>query len=243
MSKKKIIIILSSVLGLIAVLAAAFFIYVGIYYHADTDAIAAYSYDGYDLREMDEGTLAFVPKGDFDTGIVFYPGGKVEYEAYVPLMQCLASKGVLCILVEMPFNLAVFDFDRATDTYEGFFMVEHWYMAGHSLGGAMACKYVDTKQHLFDGVILLASYSTVDLSNSALRFLSIYGSNDGVLDMDAYADNKKNLPNDVVEYVIDGGNHAYFGVYGEQKKDGEATVTNKEQIEITAEQIVNFLSK
>lgn len=243
MNKKKLIITLSIVFGTLILLLGAFFIYVGIYYHADTTAIEGFDYVGFEERETDDGVLAYVPNTDFDTGVIFYPGGKVEYEAYIPLMEALASKGILSILVDMPFNLAVFDTDRATGVFEGFFMVENWYMAGHSLGGSMACKYVKENQQFFKGVILLGSYSTENLSDTSLSVLSIYGSEDKVLNREKYEENKSNLPKNTKEYVINGGNHAYFGVYGEQKGDGTATVTNAEQIEITALQILDFVTK
>ena len=41
-----------------------------------------------------------------DTGLIFYPGGLVEYQAYLPLMEKLAKRGAFCILVEMPFDFA-----------------------------------------------------------------------------------------------------------------------------------------
>jgi hypothetical protein len=45
------------------------------------------------------------------------------------------------------------------------------------------------------------------------------------------------------EQVIEGGNHAYFGMYGEQKGDGAATITNLEQITTTANYIIEFIIK
>ena len=241
MKHKKLIISLSLVLGLLIVAAVAFFIYVGIYYEADMEAIAEYKYEGFDIRAIDEGTVAYVPKAEYDTGIVFYPGGKVEYRAYIPLMQAIASRGILCILVDMPFNLAVFDIDRADGVYEGFVSVDHWYMAGHSLGGSMACEYIADKDYIFEGVILLASYSAADLSKTEFKVLSIYGSADTVLNKESYDESKANLPKGYVEHLLPGGNHAYFGVYGEQSGDGEATLTNKEQIELTASVIAEFV--
>ena len=241
MKHKKLLITLSVILGLLIIVMGVFFIYVGSYYEADMEAIAAFKYDGFDVREIDDGTVAYAPKGDFDTGVVFYPGGKVEFQAYIPLAQALASRGILCILVDMPFNLAVFDIDRADGVYEGFVMVDHWYMAGHSLGGSMACEYVADHLDCFDGVILLASYSATDLSKTELEVLSIYGSADGVLNKESYEENKANLPKNTEEYIIPGGNHAYFGVYGEQSGDGTATITNKEQIEFTAKKIFDFV--
>ena len=148
---------------------------------------------------------------------------------------------MLCILVDMPFNLAVFDIDRADGVYEGFVSVDHWYMAGHSLGGSMACEYIADKCDIFEGVILLASYSAADLSKTEFKVLSIYGSADTVLNKESYDESKANLPKGYVEHLLPGGNHAYFGVYGEQSGDGEATLTNKEQIELTASVIAEFV--
>ena len=241
MKHKKLIITLSIILGIILIGVIAFFIYVGSYYEADMDAIAKFDYEGFDIQEIEDGTTAFVPKTEYDTGIVFYPGGKVEHRAYIPLMKALASNGVLTILVDMPFNLAVFDIDRAEGVRDGFDNVKHWYMAGHSLGGSMACEYVADNLDSFEGVILLASYSAADLSNTRLKVLSIYGSCDLVLNKESYLENKSNLPENTREYIIPGGNHAYFGTYGEQDGDGRATITNREQIEITVREIVDFI--
>ena len=41
----------------------------------------------------------------------------------------------------------------------------------------------------------------------------------------------------MVEFIIEGGNHSNFGMYGFQKGDGKASITNIEQIEITANKI------
>ena len=241
MKHKKLLISLGIIIGIIIIATVAFFIYVGSYYEANMEAVASFEYGGFVTREIDEGTTAFVPKGEYDTGIIFYPGGKVEHLAYVPLMKAIASQGVLCILVDMPFNLAVFDINRADGTYEGFVSVDRWYMAGHSLGGSMACEYIKENLSLFEGVILLASYSATDLSITKLKVLSIYGSADGVLNKESYEEGKLNLPSNFKEHIIPGGNHAYFGVYGEQSGDGEATVSNRDQIEQTAEAIIEFI--
>ena len=241
MKHQKLLITLSILFITVALILAFFVVYTGIYYKADASAIEAFDYSGFETVTLDDGTIALVPNASYDTGIIFYPGGKVEYIAYLPLMQCLASQGVLCLLTDMPFNLAVLDINRADGLRDGYKQVESWYMAGHSLGGSMACSYVADKASEFDGVILLASYSTEDLSQTGLSVLSIYGSNDRVLNSVSYTENKSNLPQGTVEYIIEGGNHAYFGTYGEQDGDGAATVTNREQIEITAEQIIKFI--
>jgi hypothetical protein len=93
----------------------------------------------------------------------------------------------------------------------------------------------------YEGLILLGSYSTVDLSKSGLEVLSVYGSNDEVLNREKYDKNKSNLSADFVEYVIEGGCHAYFGVYGMQEGDGVPTISAVEQITITANMILEFV--
>ena len=40
----------------------------------------------------------------------------------------------------------------------------------------------------------------------------------------------------------EGGNHAQFGYYGEQRGDGIATITHEQQLEATTSAIASFLS-
>ena len=88
---------------------------------------------------------------------------------------------------------------------------------------------------------MLGSYSTADLSETNLDVLSVYGSKDMVMNHEKYDENKVNLPSDFSEVVIEGGCHAYFGMYGAQEGDGEPTISNEEQILITAKQIVKVM--
>ena len=178
-----------------------------------------------------------------NTGIIFYPGGLVEYQAYLPLMKKLAQKGAFCILVKMPFDFAFLDFRAAGKFIKQFPEVNHWYMAGHSLGGAMAASYISRHKKDFDGLIILAAYSTHNISDSGLKVISIYGSNDGVLNKERYQKNKKNLPEPgegLTEFIIQGGNHASFASYGAQKDDYMAEISCEEQQNITADKIADW---
>ena len=105
----------------------------------------------------------------------------------------------------------------------------------------MAASYAANNGDLIDGVILLGSYSTAELNT--MRVLSLYGSEDGVMNREKYARYRPNLPKDAVEQVIDGGCHAGFGMYGAQKGDGTPTITSDEQILIAAEIINEFVHK
>lgn len=227
--------------GLLLAVVVGCGLYLRDYYPAGEAALTALEPDAEVTVLADGNTTAFVPKNGAELGFVFYPGGKVEHTAYAPLLRQLAEKGVLCVLVEMPFRLAVLDMNAADGIPAAFPEVEHWYMGGHSLGGSMAASYLASHTEDFDGLILLGSYSTADLSGSGLSVLSVYGSEDGVLNRDKYAEYKPNLPEGFTETIIEGGNHAYFGAYGEQEGDGTATVTPAEQVRQTAEAILSML--
>jgi len=250
------------IIGLIlSLIMTAILIYVNEVY-MPTDDVAAYASsqgieDGFTVEHLVDDTkhdpnvtdnayaTAYLPMGEIKAGFVFYPGGKVDCEAYAPLLMECASRGILCVVVEMPFNLAVFGINKGAEIIEQFPKVESWYIGGHSLGGSMAASCAANHSDLFDGVVLLASYSTVDITN--LRVLSIYGTNDEVMETRNYEKYENNLPDifsgNFTERVISGGNHSYFGMYGSQKGDGEATVTNVEQIKFAADEIVKFIAE
>ena len=233
-------------LAAIFLLVAGIFVYIGNYYHASEAAMAMVETPAEDLcLTVDlEGRMIFEPDVPAESGIIFYPGGKVQAESYVPLLSALAEEGVLTVLVPMPANLAVLDVKAADGIVEELNYVEDWYMAGHSLGGSMAASYLEKQAGVdaFEGLILLASYSAVDLSQSSYEVLTIYGDQDGVMDMAKYEDCYDNLPVNLThENIIKGGNHSQFGDYGHQKGDGKASIPGKEQIRQTVEAIVEFV--
>lgn len=174
-----------------------------------------------------------------DTALIFYPGAKVEDVSYMKLLKQISKEGVDCFLVHMPCNLAILNSNKANQVLDAY-SYSHWYISGHSLGGAMAANYAYDHTKQLDGLVLLAAYSTKDLKNSNLTVLSIYGSKDHVLNKEKYETNQKNLPKNTKEEVIVGANHAGYGTYGPQKKDGKASISNSKQINVTAQLIVKF---
>lgn len=101
----------------------------------------------------------------------------------------------------MPCNLAVLDMNAANGIQEEFPDIHNWYIGGHSLGGAMAASYVAKHTSEYKGLVLLGAYSTKDISSSGLKVLSVYGSEDKVLNKDKYESNKTNLPQDYKEFI------------------------------------------
>ncbi len=169
--------------------------------------------------------------------LIFYPGGKVEETAYAPLLHQLAAGGLDVCLVRMPLRLAFFGVNRA-ERVRRTLSCPHVYLGGHSLGGAMAAVYAAEHGEELDGLVLLAAYPTKPLDG--LPLLTVYGSEDGVLDAGKLAAGRRFYPADAREVELPGGNHAQFGDYGPQAGDGTAGVSAAEQRAQTAALILDW---
>ncbi len=177
-----------------------------------------------------DGRLEWSPAdGDYSTGLIVYPGGKVPPEAYGPLAQQIAAAGYLVIITPMPFNLAVFDIAAADAAIEAHPEVATWAMAGHSLGGSMAAQYTGDHLDTIDGLALWASYPANDLSAAAIAATSIYGSYDPGADRMSGSETQAKLPPDTVFVLIPGGNHEQMGWYSGQPNDGVASISREGQ--------------
>lgn len=239
---QKVKLILITVLGLIVVLVGTFFGYVSDFYDADETAYA-FLENTEEVQFVGQDPIHFAPAESSDVGIIFYPGGKVDEVAYTPLIQPLAEMGYNTFIPEMPFHLAVFDVDAADAIIENNPEINHWYVGGHSLGAAMAASYAANNLDKVEGLIILAGYSTADLSQSSLPVLALYGSKDKVMDAEKVAEYRSNLPANTIEETILGGNHAQFGRYGEQDGDGQAEISIEEQLNNTITSIHEFISQ
>ena len=77
--KKRTRIILSVCLAVLLLFGIGGYAYVSDYYHADETALEAMAYQTDSVQvEQDGDVIWFVPE-DPTAGLIFYPGGKVEY--------------------------------------------------------------------------------------------------------------------------------------------------------------------
>jgi hypothetical protein len=176
-------------------------------------------------------------------GLIFYPGGLVAPEAYIPLLAPLADAGVRVIITRPWLGLAVFNPQAA------WYVVDRepplqWYVAGHSLGGAMAVKAVKGKPQLFAGLALLGAYADTadDYSQGTLPVVSISATQDGLSTPAEIEAGKSRLPADTRYVVLEGGNHAQFGSYGPQRGDGNATMSEEKQQQLTRQALWELLA-
>lgn len=221
----------------IIVFFGGFLVYSQFYYHAEKTA-TDYMNGTEDVNVTKISNGLFLDGYGNDTAIIFYPGAKVEYTSYLPLLIDLSSKGIDCYLVEMPFNLAFFNINGADSIIKNSNYI-HYFMAGHSLGGAMASSYVNKTDNNITGLIYLSSHSSVDIN---VPVLSIRGTNDGIINLESYKEAQSRMKDNFTEIIIDGGNHAQFGYYGNQSGDGKASISAESQQNQSADAIMKFIN-
>ncbi len=221
---------LISLAALLVVLTVGFYVYVSDYYKADETAVAVMSGNS-DIRIEDNLTI-LSPSYPTDTALIFYPGAKVEAIAYLPILEKLKQNGITCVLVKMPFNMAIFDVNAADKVFDKLPDIKNWYIGGHSMGGAMASSYASKHKEAVKGLILLGAYIYGDYS--AKDALTVYGTFNSNLEKNI------NYTENIV--VIEGGNHAQFGNYGRQKGDPDATISTEEQQDIAVTAIMEFIN-
>ena len=233
--KFRILVPLFAVLDLSVI---AFLLWASAYYSAGETAAAALQSDG--VVSVEESSTAWMFDGPSeDRLLIFYPGAKVEETAYAPLLRKLAEEEMDVCLVKMPLHLAFFGINRADKILEQY-PRSHFYIGGHSLGGAMAAYYAAAHENTLDGIILLAAYPVKEMTTDTLL---IYGSEDGILNMDRVGNAEALISGRYREYIIDGGNHAQFGDYGEQLGDGAGRIDAQRQQELTVQEIGSFLNE
>ena len=218
---------------LIVAFVGLFAIYVNDYSKADAEVgTAIESNTSVDVASYG---LHFRPmNADYSgTAFIFYPGGKVAYEAYYPLLEDLREKGIESFLIKMPFNLAFFNSNAAEAIVNDHPEISNWYIGGHSLGGAMASSYASKTPDQFSGLILLGAYVYGDFALD--KSLTLVGSEDLVM-------NRENITYNINVYEIPGGNHAQFGSYGLQSGDGTPLISAEEQRSFTVEKIIDFIN-
>lgn len=229
--KKQFKILLLSILSIILIMTAVFLIYVSDYYKADNSARAVMERDD---KVSVNGTMTILsPEGESDTALIFYPGAKVEHIAYLPILDKLRKYGITCVLIDMPFNMAIFNQNAAAKVFKVLPKIKNWYIGGHSMGGAMASSYAANNPDKIKGLILLGAYVYGDFSPQDA--LTIYGTFNA--NLEKFINYKENI------VIIEGGNHAQFGNYGDQKGDPDATISREKQQDIAVAAIVDFIQE
>jgi hypothetical protein len=180
---------------------------------AHPDALAALESSASVAVRIDDWTVFMPTAGKASTGFIFYPGGECDERGYAELLHAIAARGYLVVLVPMPLQLAVLAPSKADEVIEAYPGIETWVIGGHSLGGAMAARYVYRNPGKLEGLLFWDAYppKTDDVSDRTLAVGLIHRADEKLLPPDYYEEYRSLLPDDMVYWPIPGGNHINFG--------------------------------
>ena len=128
--------------------------------------------------------------------------------------------------------------------------VEHWTLAGHSLGGTLALNAAASMDSIHNIILCGVGRDAMKVQDiSSKQVLVLNGSNDPFVN-DCTQEQKEAfrncLPPKATTFVtIPGGNHAGFAHYGPQtypKQDGKRTISIEEQQEIFVQNTLELLN-
>jgi pimeloyl-ACP methyl ester carboxylesterase len=195
-------------------------------------------------------TLDFSPvDSKSDTALIFICGSGVAAKAYGPLLRPLAEAGYAVFIVKLPYRFGPLEshkqaaVDRALDVIATHPRIRHWVVAGHSLGGALACRVVQSDCKVISGLVLVGSRHPKedDLSTLAMPVTKVYGTDDGVAPPERMFENRGLLPKHTRWVEIKGGNHSQFGHYGHQLFDGTPSISREAQQTTTRAALLEML--
>ncbi|MBR0282792.1 MAG: alpha/beta hydrolase [Oscillibacter sp.] len=241
--KKPLVIKILLVLLVLLLLCVAFLLYVIIFGGAKPDETALEALkggDGVTVQEIPQGWLFDGPSED--TAIILYNAFNARETVYAPLAVKIAQETADVFVMKTPLKIAILGLNKAKEVQDSY-SYDHWYLAGHSLGGGAASIYVTSCENPPDGLILLGSYAIYQMvfEDIHIRTLSLYGSNDAALDIKQLESTRELMPEGSAMHCIEGGNHSQFGSYGQYPRSGTATITPEEQWQETADWIHWFI--
>ncbi len=221
-------------------------------FRATGEAVAALDSDARVRVSSSDLGWTFTPSGEVHaTGLLFFSGAMVDPRAYAPLLRQVAEAGHTVLLVRLP-RRGVFGGADGPEVLNRGVMatlaapfVRTWTVAGHSKGGLVAARLARTDAPSLVGLVLIGTSHPRDfsLANTRLAVTRIYGTRDTVADVEKLEANRRNLPAEMTDVRIDGGNHSQFGYYGFQPGDWPATISREEQQRRTLQALLTALAR
>lgn len=151
----------------------------------------------------------------------------------------------MVVIPEMPINMAVFNPDIAGEIITFHANIDHWVIAGHSVGGIMAARYTDKNPEMIEGLAIWASYpaNSTDISDLDIPVTSIYGSREETVTESSVGKRAHLFPEDTFYIRIEGGDHHQFGSYQINPEDHLATISRASQHEQIIQATLTLLTK
>jgi hypothetical protein len=223
------------------VTAVSFLTWFHIVFAAERDAtLEVFRDDRIQVSEADGSIVMQATEGAGTTGVLYFPGARVNPYSYLYPLSEIAASGVTVVIMDPLMNMALFDTRSIDELSLAAPKVSDWVLSGHSLGGVRACMLADHPDVV--GLVLMGSYCANDISSTAIPVLQILASGDGLIDAEALKASAQLLPPSTQKITLEGANHASFGTYGEQPGDGIATLSRAEVREELTALLVQLLA-
>lgn len=190
----------------------------------------------------DKRKITFKSKGEISsTGLMIFPGAFVDPVAYAPMARAVAKMGYEVTIVKAHFDFSLLAQNRASAIIKQNNNIKKWVLAGHSLGGVAASHIAKRYSDKIKGLSFWASYPDISLRKVDFQVTSIRGSEDKICPKMICDATGILLPKDAEKIEIPGGNHSYFGYYGDQRGDGKPSVSREHQHKIVFDSTLKML--
>ncbi|MCD8336562.1 MAG: alpha/beta hydrolase [Lachnospiraceae bacterium] len=182
--------------------------------------------------------------GGSKTGFIIFSGAKTDEKAYTYLAKLLHEEGYTVVIPKQLFYLSMFGTKHGLEIMESNTQIENWILIGHSLGGMPVSQIAAAQPKGLIGVALLATYASVNLSGLDISAIRITADHDGIMNNTFMEKYNGNLPANSANIMLEGANHQGFAAYSSSSgRDGEASLSWKEQNEQTIRLILDFFSE
>lgn len=211
------------------------------------EAMAAMQSDAAVTVTMDDWLVMQPAKVTPTTGIVFYAGAYCDVRGYAPVLKEVAAAGYLIVAPTMPFDFSIFAPDIADEVRAAYPEIQHWVIAGHSMGGAMAGSYAFNNQDNLAGLIVFDSFPPAynSLSDSELPILLFERARADGSQSQKFIDNANLYPENTPKVLIPGAQHMYYGSFdgGAYEEEWEPGIKRSVQQRIVIEAVIEGLDR
>lgn len=175
--------------------------------------------------------------------IIIYPSSGIGPKGYIGIGRKLASRGYKVVIAKVPMNYPFFSFDKADKIISSNQKEERWYLIAHNTSGEVAAKAAAGNKKI-GGVVFLGAYPIgEDLRLINEPVLTIWGTNDGVIDFSKFTAYKSSLPKSAQFVEIVGGNNTNFADVEIISNDNKARISTSGQQDRAVRSIEQFITR
>lgn len=181
--------------------------------------------------------------GNEKTGVIIYPNEKTDTRSYLKLSNMLAKDGYRVVIIKYMFNYPAIAKNPAEKVINSNPDIKNWYIVSHSRSGELALRNAANEKAI-SGVAFMGAYPMGDdlkLINKPV--LTMWGTQDGIIDFTKFEEYKQNLPEKSYLHEIVGGNNTGFSDSKLFEGDNESTIDRDLQQSKASDYIDSFIKE